>query len=207
MNVARILYPIKVLGPGNRIGIWLCGCPRRCPGCSNPELWEQRLEFEIPVSELESLIKRIATRHKVDGFTITGGEPMAQSEELAGLIAYLQTVSTDILVYTGYKCEELRQQGSRFINEILDSISVLIDGPYIEELNTGVVLRGSENQNIVILNREYEAYYEDYLEEAHNQIQNFTTSDGVISVGIHRREFATEIGLRINNPGGGKSNG
>lgn len=40
MYIARILYPVEVLGPGKRIGIWFCGCPRRCEGCSNPELWE-----------------------------------------------------------------------------------------------------------------------------------------------------------------------
>ena len=42
--VARILYPVKVLGPGNRVGIWLAGCDHKCLGCSNPELWEQKDE-------------------------------------------------------------------------------------------------------------------------------------------------------------------
>lgn len=36
MYIARILYPVEVLGPGKRIGIWFCGCPRRCEGCSQP---------------------------------------------------------------------------------------------------------------------------------------------------------------------------
>lgn len=205
MNMTRILFPVKVLGPGNRIGIWVCGCPRRCPGCSNPELWEQRTEYEISISELKELIRRIADTQKVDGFTITGGEPMAQPQELATLITYLKTISADILVYTGYKYEELSQQRSTFIDEILRSIAVLIDGQYIEELNTNVVLRGSENQNIIILNSEYKAYYENYLAAAHNQIQNFTTVDGVVSVGIHRKDFAREIGSCINE--GGKGNG
>ncbi|MPM13472.1 7-carboxy-7-deazaguanine synthase [bioreactor metagenome] len=205
MNVARILFPVKVLGPGNRIGIWVCGCPRRCSGCSNPELWEQRSEYEITISKLKELIRRIAATQKVDGFTITGGEPMAQPQELAELMDYLKTVSTDILVYTGYKYDELCQHGSGFIEEILRSAAVLIDGQYIEEMNTNVILRGSENQNIIILNSEYKAYYENYLETTHNQIQNFTTVDGVVSVGIHRKDFASEIGSCINE--GGKGNG
>lgn len=130
---------------------------------------------------------------------------MAQPQELAELITYLKTISADILVYTGYKYKELSQQGSISIDEILRSAAVLIDGQYIEELNTNIVLRGSENQNIIILNSEYKAYYENYLETTHNQIQNFTTADGVVSVGIHRKDFASEIGSRINE--GGKGNG
>ncbi len=205
MNIARILFPVKVLGPGNRIGIWVSGCPRRCPGCSNPELWEQRSQYEIAIPELKELIGRIAATQEVDGFTITGGDPMAQPQELAELMAYLKTISGDILVYTGYTYEELRQQESGYVEEILRLAAVLIDGQYIEELNTNVVLRGSENQNIIILNNEYRTYYENYLETTHNQIQNFTTTDGVVSVGIHRKDFASEIGSRMNE--GGKDNG
>lgn len=197
MNIARILFPVKVLGPGNRVAIWVCGCPRRCPGCSNPELWEQKPEYEIAVSELKYLIGSIADSQKIEGFTITGGEPMEQPEELAGLIAYLKTISSDVLVYTGYKYEELRQQESKFIDEILRWAAVLIDGQYVEHHNTDVVLRGSENQNIVILNDEYKAYYENFLETAHNQIQNFTTSDGVVSVGIHKRGFLETLHQKI----------
>ena len=206
MNIARILFPVKVLGPGNRVGIWVSGCPRRCPGCSNPELWQQKQEYEIPVSELKDLIGSIANNKKVDGFTITGGEPLEQPEELAELIAYMKTISSDVLVYSGYKYEELLQQRSKFIDDILHSISVLIDGQYIEALNTDVVLRGSENQSIIVLNVEYKPFYEKYLETAHNQIQNFTTSDGVVSVGIHRRDFARKIGVRINYIEGSKNN-
>ena len=48
MYIARILYPVEVLGPGKRIGIWFCGCPRRCEGCSNPELWEFQERYQVP---------------------------------------------------------------------------------------------------------------------------------------------------------------
>lgn len=205
MNVARILYPVKVLGPGNRIGIWVCGCPRRCPGCINPDLWEQRPEYEITIKGLREVVDGIVSAHKVDGFTISGGEPLAQPEELAELIQYLETVSTDILIYTGYKYEELKEQGSKRIDNILSSIAVLIDGQYVEELNTNITLRGSENQNIIILNSQHKDDYENYLETAQNQIQNFTTSDGVVSVGIHQKDFMSKISSQINK--GANKNG
>ena len=63
MNIARILYPVEVLGPGKRIGIWVCGCNRRCKGCSNPELWDQKPEYEVTHDEVMDLIKRIAMIH------------------------------------------------------------------------------------------------------------------------------------------------
>ena len=83
MYVARILYPVEVLGPGKRIGLWLSGCSRKCAGCSNPELWEQKKEQLISVERLSSLLHRIALNRPVDGMTITGGEPMDQAAELS----------------------------------------------------------------------------------------------------------------------------
>ncbi|WP_339316397.1 4Fe-4S single cluster domain-containing protein [Paenibacillus sp. FSL R10-2734] len=197
MNIARILYPVKALGPGNRIGIWVSGCPRRCLGCINPELWEQRSEYEITLSNLKELIGNVVDTHNVDGFTITGGEPMSQPQELAELITYLKTISRDIIIYSGYKYDELRLQNSCFIDEILGTAAVLVDGVYIEELNTNVALRGSENQNVIVLNNEYKAFYENYMKTADNKIQNFTTTDGIVSVGIHRREFKKNISNKI----------
>lgn len=49
----------------------------------------------------------------------------------------------------------------------------------------GQVLRGSDNQRIIIQKDEYQAIYQEYLKQEHSQIQNFSTRDGIISVGIH----------------------
>ena len=64
-----------------------------------------------------------------------------------------------------------------------------MDGEYIEELNDDTVLRGSANQRVHILNDKFAERYQKYLSEAHNQIQNFITSDGIVSVGIHHSTF------------------
>lgn len=188
MNVARILYPVEVLGPGKRVGIWVCGCRRGCKGCSNPELWDRKLEYEAGIDEIAGLINRIAESHEIDGFTISGGEPMDQASELARLIGKLKRYSGDILIYTGYRIEELQERSDAAV--VLDQAAVLIDGEYREEENTDVLLRGSENQRIHILNQDLRDKYEEYLATAHNQIQNFTTRDGVVSVGIHKRGFS-----------------
>jgi anaerobic ribonucleoside-triphosphate reductase activating protein len=199
MNIARILYPVKVLGPGNRIGIWVCGCNKKCSGCSNIELWKPQQKYEITILRLKNIIENIASKQKIDGFTITGGEPMDQAKELAELIVYLKKMNKDILVYSGYLFRELQKSKSDYIKKILASIAVLIDGEYIEEKNNNSSLKGSYNQQINILDFQYKDYYENYLKTTHNQIQNFTTTDGIISVGIHKKNFASEIAKRINN--------
>ncbi len=190
MNVARILYPVEVLGPGKRLGIWVCGCRRGCKGCSNPELWVQKPEYEVTVEDIMSLVRRISDSHKVDGFTISGGEPMDQPEGLSQLITQLSAYSKDILIYTGYRIDELKKREDPATNIILSRAAVLIDGEYREEENMDVLLRGSSNQRIHILIPEMAEGYEKYLASAHNQIQNFTTLNGVVSVGIHRKGFS-----------------
>lgn len=182
MYVARILYPVEVLGPGKRVGIWFCGCPRRCKGCSNPELWEFQERYKTTPETALEMIKSVSKEHTIDGFTITGGDPFYQPEELKRLLEMLKVISDDILVYTGYKRCELE-------NDLLENISVLIDGEYIEKLNDNSLLRGSSNQEIHILDKTKEAKYSNYFKSETNKIQNFFTSDGVVSVGIHRPNF------------------
>ncbi len=189
MNVARILYPVRVLGPGERVGIWLSGCDRGCKGCSNPELWQRKPEFEISTDNLLRLIHKISDSHPVDGFTISGGEPFYQPQDLSELIKEISVISDDILIYSGYKLEELKAMNDTATDFILNNAAVLIDGAYIEELNDNSLLRGSSNQKIHILNSGYSTLYQKYLSETHNQIQNFTTADGIVSVGIHRKGF------------------
>lgn len=182
MYVARVLYPVEVLGPGKRVGIWFCGCPRRCKGCSNPELWEFQDRYYTSPQLVHELITQIAKDHPIDGFTITGGDPMYQEAELRVLLSLLKNISDDIIVYTGYKYCDIN-------SDVLADISVLIDGEYVEELNDNTLLRGSSNQEVFILDKTKERKYRTYFETETNKVQNFFTSDGIISVGIHRPDF------------------
>ena len=197
MNVARILYPVRVLGPGERIGIWLCGCRRRCFHCANPELWDKNYGRQLSEKELFELLKKIFEDHTVDGITISGGEPFLQTKELSLLIDLLSDHADDILVYTGYRIETLKKR-KKLLDEtehILDSAAAIIDGVYIEEKNLSHPLKGSDNQRIFYRDEDIRKKYEDYI-DAHrgkNEIQNFTSSDGIIAVGIHPREFASQF--------------
>ncbi|QUA54666.1 4Fe-4S single cluster domain-containing protein [Aristaeella lactis] len=189
MYIARILYPVKVLGPGDRIVIWFAGCEHQCPGCSNPELWDQNERYHTDLNSVMNLINLIVDQHKVDGFTITGGDPFYQPNALKELLYELAKISSDILVYTGYSYNKIKD----IYSDILGDIAVLIDGKYIEAENHGSLLRGSDNQDILILNENVRPIYENYLSTHTSSIQNFSTTDGIISVGIHHPRYEEQL--------------
>lgn len=194
MFVARILYPVKVLGPGNRVGIWFAGCNHMCPGCSNPELWEMQERYRTDCDTVMQLIGRLKEQYPIDGFTLTGGDPFLQPDALRELLPRLTGINGDILVYTGFLYEELTGK----YDDILSQIAVLIDGPYIEARNHGETLRGSDNQRILRLKPEFANKYET---NGKSMIQNFATRDGIISVGIHLPGYEKSIDKAARSKG------
>lgn len=197
MYIARILYPVKVLGPGERIGIWFAGCRHKCPGCSNPELWEFAGKYRTSLEVVMDLIKRVAAEHPIDGFTITGGEPFEQPEELVRLLKQLTCYSEDILIYTGYEYAEV----SRRYPAVMELAGALIDGRYLKEQNHGSILRGSDNQQLTIIKEQLRGGYETFLAAPENKIQNFMTTDGMISVGIHQPGFMEQLDRAVKEKG------
>ena len=176
MNIARVLYPVEVLGPGKRVGIWTCGCSHHCEGCSNPALWEPQPKYEITISEFCNAIETLLQGKVVDGFVITGGDPFYQADELAMLLPLL------------------RHDKNPAVGACLESISVLIDGKYIQAQNDGVLLCGSSNQRIIYLDPAVKPKYQEYLDQlGSNKIQNFLSQDGLISVGIHQADFQMKL--------------
>ena len=194
-----MLYPVTVLGPGKRIAIWVAGCGRKCEGCANPELWEAGADKEIGLQDFSRAIDALteSVNGEVDGFTISGGEPFDQPEELLELVNHLCTISDDILIFTGYTKEEL--QAEQTASCILEKVAVLVDGPYIQEQNAGEILRGSRNQVITYrdaqVREKYEAYQKAY--EGQHPVENFRVRDGVVSVGIHKKDFKEELEKKL----------
>ena len=205
MQIARILYPVKVLGPGNRIGIWVHGCRRACPGCANPELWEPDARKNISIEQIRKMVLSVAEKYPVEGITISGGEPFLQTNELAELVTMLQEYTEDILIFTGYERRVLlsRKKEKDATRYILDSIAVLVDGKYVEEKNDGHPLRGSANQRLYYRDEKVKTKYESYIEEQKREqyAQLFPASDGTIMVGIHRKEFQKKLDEKMQDRG------
>lgn len=178
MEIDRILYPVETLGPGKRVVIWTIGCPHRCKGCSNPELWSSDSLKDIEIEDIMDFINNIT--EPVDGVTITGGEPFAQRKHLNILLTSLRDSGIDdILVYTGYEMDEI-------INECceqLSKIDVIITGKYVDKLNDNIGLRGSSNQQIIVLTKEMVEKYSG-AEKCLRASKNFLFKGNIVSVGI-----------------------
>ena len=174
----RAYYPVTTLGYGKRLGVWVRGCGKACPGCISPELKEP---LGSPV-DVEEVIRRIPEGFEADGLTISGGEPFDQPRGVLQLIRWFsREISEDILIFTGYTIEELRGFKDPDIDEILGLTAVLVEGPYIEELNSGRGLRGSDNQRVIV--QRFPERYRD-AEHMERQVQFIGEGDHLVQIGI-----------------------
>lgn len=184
ISLGRMYYPVKALGPGNRVGIWMNGCNRDCIGCISPELKVYDNSKEVTVNEIMQMVRRIESR--IDGFTISGGEPFYNPEALNALVQSLAGICDDILIFTGYTIEELRAQGKEAVNSALNTCAALIDGPFIKELNDNRGLRGSTNQRCWVF-KHHDKY--EGIETTDRILQNIVYGNRVLAIGIPQGEM------------------
>ena len=173
----------KALGPGERYTIWLQGCAHNCKGCIAPETHElERGGYYISVEELIDEIRR---NKNLRGVTISGGEPFLQAKKLKRLLLEIEKLELDIICYSGYKLEELEKNIVEGSKELLQHIDILVDGKYIEELNTGEYLRGSSNQNIHHLKNTYKSQEEKMNNYKNRGIEiSFKSENDIFITGI-----------------------
>ena len=149
-RILNIIPDTAVDGTGLRTPIYFAGCNHRCKGCHNPESWNFNAGEEIEISEIVDKVDEY-DNHKV---TLSGGDPMYRKEEVAELIKELKKRIPDIniWIYTGFTHEELIDLDDKIVNEIIENIDVLVDGPFVEDLKSDDCLfRGSTNQRIIYL--------------------------------------------------------
>ena len=146
LNLSGIVGDSIVDGPGIRTTIFCQGCPHHCPGCHNPETWDFGCGTKVPV---EDLVEVVRSNPLCRGVTFSGGEPFAQAEGFARLARLLKEKGYEVASYSGYTFEALLE-GSDDQKELLASIDILIDGPFLlAERSLEVPFRGSRNQRIL----------------------------------------------------------
>lgn len=141
---------VRVLGPGVRYVLWVQGCQKRCLGCVAPDSRDMAAGKTI---KIDALAWEIALSG-AEGLTISGGEPFLQAKALSELIRLVhEHRAMDVICYSGYIYEELLARDDA--RELLAEIDLLIDGPYVQELDDGKGIRGSVNQKLIALSETY----------------------------------------------------
>lgn len=146
LDLSGIVTDSIVDGPGIRCTVFCQGCPHHCEGCHNPETWE--FGCGTPMEE-ERIVEIVKSNPLCRGVTFSGGEPFAQAEGYAKLGKLLKAEGYEVASYSGYTFEQLLS-GTAAQKELLSTIDILIDGPYLaQQRSLEISFRGSKNQRIL----------------------------------------------------------
>uniref|UniRef100_A0A7V4NDU9 Radical SAM protein n=1 Tax=Fervidobacterium pennivorans TaxID=93466 RepID=A0A7V4NDU9_FERPE len=153
--VSLIHYPLYVLGPGRRVGLWTQGCTIHCKGCMSIHTWEFDESKAVDIDELAQMLSDF----NCNKLTISGGEPFDQASSLLSLLRKVRGKFSDILVYTGYKFETLLEK----YPEHFEYIDAIVDSPFIEGMESEYVYKGSDNQRLFVLNKDLQEEYDEWM--------------------------------------------
>jgi anaerobic ribonucleoside-triphosphate reductase activating protein len=199
-------FPVTVLGPGRRIGIWTQGCRIRCKGCVSQDTWAADPGRETTVARLLDWCRK-TSGGVLDGVTISGGEPFDQPRALADLLEALTGwrdaagLDFDLLCYSGYPLATLRKKHAA----VLGRLDALIPEPYADGQPLSHLWRGSANQPLVPLSARGHARYAPYVEAPADafskRIQAGVDGDKIWFVGIPARGDMTALEERCRERG------
>ena len=164
MNYAKIKYYDVSNGPGVRTSLYVSGCRNHCKNCFNPETWDFGYG-ELFTEEVEDKIIKSMKPDYIKGFTLLGGDPFEpeNAERLAPFMEKLRKTYPEksIWCFTGYDFESdllTGRLGNIDTNmRILNTLDVLVDGRFVEELkDLNLRFRGSSNQRIILVKKSLE---------------------------------------------------
>ena len=152
IRIAGTVNDSVVDGPGIRFTVFTQGCPHNCKGCHN--LGTHSYDGGHFV-DTDDLIGKMKKNPLCSGLTVSGGEPFVQCESVGELCRAAKENGYNVIVYTGYRWEELLKDKNRF--SVLEYVDYVIDGEFKEELKSlNVKFRGSTNQRIVNVKKSIE---------------------------------------------------
>ena len=139
MRIAGTLSCSLVNGYGVRYVIFCQGCTHHCVGCQNPETWDLKGGKEISVEEL---VKDILKHRRIDGVTLSGGDPFYQQDECVSLLKLLPE-HLDIWIYTGFKYEDIKD------TQLAQMADYIVVGKFEQDKKITGKMYGSSNQRII----------------------------------------------------------
>ena len=153
-------------GPGIRYVLFLQGCPMRCIYCHNPDTWEIGKGTLMSADEIMAEYRKNSSFYKKGGITVTGGEPLLQTDFLIELFTLAKAegvhtcIDTSGITYTeeneAYKAKldrlmeltdlvmlDIKHIDHKLHKELTakDNIGILAFAKYLENKNIPVWIR------------------------------------------------------------------
>lgn len=160
MKYANIKYNDIANGLGIRTSLFVSGCEHCCKECFNKEAWDFDFGKEFSDEIIEEILSSMEEEY-ISGLSLLGGEPLhpRNQEAVLNLIRKFRKkfgIKKNIWCYTGYTYNiDFLESGiayTKYIDEILESIDILVDGKFIKEFyDISLKFRGSSNQKIIDL--------------------------------------------------------
>lgn len=132
-------------GPGLRYTVFTQGCVHHCPECHNPESHDLNGGY---FERIETLLQEIDENPLLDGVTLSGGEPMLQTEPLIEFCKEIKKRNLNLVIYSGYTYEQILSNDK--MRALLELCDMLVDGKFeIEKRSLTLLYRGSYNQRLI----------------------------------------------------------
>ncbi len=127
-RIARICTSFIDVPDKISVAVYFAGCSIRCKDCQNKDLWDKN---SGQLSNTKEVLEKINKHPLAEYVVILGGEPTDQMDFLIDLCKEIkQKNKKPIAIYSGREFEV-------FPKELLDSLDLIICGPYKSELHVG----------------------------------------------------------------------
>ena len=137
-------------GPGIRYVLFMQGCPLRCIYCHNPDTWQIDGGTPVTVDEVITEFNKNRAFYKNGGITVTGGEPLLQTDFLIELFKRAREESIHTCIDTsGIVFNSDNEEFTRKLDTLLDYTDlVMLD---IKHIDSAIhkEMTGAENNNVL----------------------------------------------------------
>ncbi|KAF5082662.1 Anaerobic ribonucleoside-triphosphate reductase-activating protein [anaerobic digester metagenome] len=151
IRIAGVVKESIVDGPGIRFVVFAQGCSHHCEGCHNPDTHDLSGGQLVAI---DAIIDEMKKNPLLDGITLSGGEPFAQSVGFSELARRAQAAGYHVMTYTGYTYERLLAEPEQSWQQLLEHTDLLVDGRFeMAQKSLLLKFRGSQNQRIIDVRR------------------------------------------------------
>lgn len=193
LRLNTLAYGLRrgVLGAtDHRAMITLQGCSlNKCPGCTSSHTWSPTGGHMVSVNRL---LGWMHTLPRLDGLTVTGGEPTDQAAALINLLKHFRDAfpSAEVVLYSALLWPRLQHHHAA----LLGLCDAVVAGPYVAGMPP-TALAGSANQTVHLLTPLAQRLYDGWEGWPLHRVMVSTApqTQQLLMVGIPSREMSSTL--------------